>query len=709
MSKTRSNKKIALVGNPNCGKTTIFNLLTGMNQKVGNFPGITVDKKSGFVQQGEVQVELIDLPGIYSIHPKSPDEIIVSKVLINEEDKAHPDAVAVILDASNLKRNLYLLTQISDLDIPMLIVLNMQDVADEKGILIDVEELSTIFSAKVLVTNAKTGEGVEEILPNTLSIEKEYKSNGKGPIGIAMEDMMLKKAVESFPEKNPYKLSIYLKNIQNHNHLNEGEKETLLNISSEFKSNESKEHLNEISMRYRFIQNAIERVQKNRKDPNIRNKSDKWDRILTHGFWGWLIFLLVFFLLFQAVFTISAFPTDWIDSGMGWLISSVKDILPSGLLSDFVADGILTGINGIVVFLPQIMILFGLITILEDSGYMARVSFLNDKLLSRFGMNGKSVVPIVGGFACAVPAIMAARNIQNMRQRLITIMITPLMSCSARLPVYVFLIAFLVEEKYILGFINVQGIYMIGLYLLGVIFSVIVSGILNLILKKENSGIFTLEMPSFKLPRWKNVWMTMLNNGKTFIREAGSVIVVVSMILWVLTSFGPGDSFQLIDDKFDAQLTSSQESEISSIELQRSSEKLEQSYAGIIGKAIEPAIEPLGFDWRTGIAILTSFAAREVFVGTMANIYQVDSDSENTIEQLQERLMNQIDPKTGKAYLSVPTAWSLIIFYVFALQCSSTVAVVKKETNGWKWPIIQFVSFTLLAWISSYFTYSFLT
>ena len=460
----------------------------------------------------------------------------------------------------------------------------------------------------------------------------------------------------------------------------------------------------EISERYRTIGPLLSQVQALvHEESGPLALTAKLDRLLTHPIGGYAIFFAVFFLLFQAVFTLATIPMDWIDAGMGSLAELTRGALPEGLFTDFLVEGVIAGIAGVVIFVPQIMILFGLIEILEETGYMARVSFLNDRLLRAVGMNGKSVVPLVSGFACAVPAIMSTRSIEDWKERLITIMVTPLMSCSARLPVYIFLVGFIVPDEYVLGIISLQGLFMLGLYLLGLVLSGLVAWVFNKVLKTTLSSSFILELPTYRSPKWRNVGITMYTKGLTFVTEAGKIILLISMVLWVLSTFGPSDEMQAVRDTY-AERMEQNPAIADSLETRMHSELLSTSYAGQMGKLIEPAIRPLGYDWKMGIAIITSFAAREVFVGTMSILYSVEGGADN-IAELQEQMKHEIHPVTGKALMSVPTASSLLIFFVIAMQCMSTLAITKRETNSWKWPAIQFTYLTVLAYLSSLITY----
>lgn len=689
-----------MIGNPNCGKTSLFNLLTGLKQKVGNFPGVTIDKKVGSVNYGNTKFDIIDLPGLYSLYPKSLDEKVVRDVLLNENAPLHPDVLLVLLDASNLKRNLYLTLQLLELEFPVVVALNMIDVAEKQGKITAADQLSKVLGVPVVPINAKKGTGRTQVLKALSEIETESSKMVK----YVPKNKALANELQSiFPNYSKYKINLLLDNYQENPWLNDEVKNKIKQAFEKHHFSNSKSQLVEIGERYQYINKIINEFQE---EPALSKKEsihDKLDYYLTHPLWGGLIFLLVFFLLFQAIFTLAAYPADLIDTGMGIVNQWVKVMLPAGKFSDFITDGLLTGIGGVVIFIPQIMILFGLITILEDTGYMARASFINDKLLAKVGMNGKSFVPLIGGFACAVPAIMAARSISNPRERLITIFITPFMSCSARLPVYVFLIAFIVPNEYLFGFLSLQGLMMLGLYLLGVLMSIVVAAILNRYLPKREKGIFVMELPTFKVPRWKNVLTSMVNKAKTFVLEAGKIILLVSMVLWFLASYGPGNQFQKIEEKYHSAAMTSKLSE-DAINKKIASEKLKNSYAGILGHVIEPVIKPLGFDWKMGIAVVTSFAAREVFVGTMSTIYGIESDT-STVKEL-KALKN---PDTGGPLFTKPTAFSLLIFYVFALQCMSTVAIVRKETGGWKWPVIQFVVFTTIAYLASLLTFQLLS
>ena len=683
--------KIALVGNPNCGKTTLFNKLTGLNQKVGNFPGVTVEKKTGLSTMADGQkYEIIDLPGSYSLSSTSPDEKVVQDVLLNTENESFPDAVVLIADVTNLKRNLFLVTQIIDLGFPVIVALNMSDIAKKKKIQINIEGLRSALSVPIIEISAKKESSTS--LKSKLLAEHSRKGEsiidskkiGGKTLGIL---------AEKYPNENLYRLFKCLNNIESLTWLRDKDFYNLIVQNSSYNRNEAELH--EINNRYAKIQELITanvqiEIQNDAHNQNNDNTT-KIDKIVIHPVWGFLIFIGVFFLLFQSVFTLAQIPMEIITNGMGYLSDSISNFLPAGYISSFITEGLLAGISGILVFLPQIMLLFGLITVLEDSGYLSRISFISDRLLRIFGMNGKSIIPLVGGFACSVPAIMAARSIESRKERLITIFITPLMSCSARLPVYVFLTAFIVPNEMLGGIISLQGLFMMGLYLLGIVFSLIIAVFMNKFLKITERSSFIMELPKYAIPSLKIVFSTMINKGKTFVFEAGKIIIIASVVLWFLSSFGPSSDRERIDTKYtaDAILQTHTPEEI---EVLKSSEKLEYSYIGYIGKSIEPVIRPLGFDWKVGIALITSLAAREVFVGTMTTIYSVGSDK-NSKEAL------------ASIHFDKPTAFSLLIFYVFALQCMSTIAIVKQETGKWKFAITQFFVFTGMAYLGSFITY----
>ncbi len=650
--------KVALAGNPNSGKTTLFNLLTGLNQKTGNFPGVTIEKKSGFIKlkaQGQdnyTTIEFIDLPGIYSLYPRSLDEQITHRVLTNASDPDHQDVILAVVDSANLKRSLFFVIQLINLKLPLVLVLNETGKAATSDLAVN--RLSEKLGVKVIRANALTGKGAADIkrilLEPVLPSEQNFAA------------------------------------IKNSTERNIEDKQLLADESIE---------------RYKLIDGLLGEIDF---DPNSSRElvSEKLDKILTHKIWGYVIFLGILLIIFQSVFFLASYPMAWIESFFVFISNKVSSLLPPGKLTSLLVDGVIAGLSGIAVFIPQIALLFGLISIMEETGYMARVSFIMDRTMRKFGLNGRSVIPLVSGVACAVPAIMSTRTISNWKERLITIMVTPLMSCSARLPVYTLLIALVVPAGKFLGVIGYQGLMLLFLYLIGFVAAISAAWVMKKIIKSKEKSYFVLEMPSYRAPRLNMVFITMYEKVKVFLIETGKIIIAISIILWGLSSFGPGDSFMEIEKKNSAQFVIGKISE-QEMKINVASEKLEASYAGKLGHVIEPVIKPLGFDWKIGIALVTSFAAREVFVGTMATIYSVGDESQTT--SVREKMMNEIDPETGAKKYTFALGFSLMIFYAFAMQCMSTIAVVFRETKSWKWPFIQFVYMGVLAYVASYIVY----
>lgn len=677
-----------------------------MNQKVGNFPGVTVDKKTGAMSLSAVTpAEVIDLPGTYSLYPRKMDEWVSYKVLLHQDEDIKADVIVAVADASNLKRNLLFCTQLIDLKVPVVIALTMMDLAAKKGIKIDLTALERELGVPVIAVNPRKQKGIPQL-------KKAIEQTSQQLYQVPVRDFIDNKALaqnavvdikKRFPELSDYASIHYLINHESFR-LSDADQELVENIEIKSNFNPTKTQAEEILQRYTRIRQIMQTAVS---EPDPLQKSlftEKLDNILLHRKWGYLILLGVLFLLFQSVFWLASFPMDWIDAGFASLSQSLSSSLPDNLWTDLLTNGIIAGLGGIVIFVPQIMILFGLITLLEDSGYMARISFLTDRLMRSVGLNGKSVMPMISGFACAVPAIMSARNIENRKERLLTILITPLMSCSARLPVYTILISLVIPKTYLLGFLSVQGLVMMGLYLLGLVLALIVSYVAKWFIRINEKSFFILELPVYRSPRWSNVVQTMAEKAKIFVRDAGKVIMIISLILWALSSFGPGKRISIITEKYKGQLERPGADTIL-LGKQYAAAKLENSYAGIMGKSLEPVIAPLGYDWKIGIALITSFAAREVFVGTMATLYSV-GDEENEL-RLKEKMKAAVRPD-GTPVFSLATGVSLMIFYVFAMQCMSTLAIVKRETRSWKWPVIQFVYMTLLAYIMSFIAYELL-
>ncbi len=689
---------VALAGNPNSGKTSLFNALTGLNHKVSNFPGTTVEKKIGYCKlNAETRAQIIDLPGTYSLYPKSADELVTYDILRNKAETNFPDLVLFIADASNLKRNLLLLTQVADLGVPVILALNMVDLAERKGVFYELDILAKELGIPVVSINARNKEGILKI-KNLLLDESKHKKVTYFNIN-QVDQNLLNEIGEITDKKNPYAALQYAINAGVY--LNNKAKQ--INAAFEkYNFNPKQFQELEILQRYKVIDDAVRLSRRQKTNHVIKNITQKADVILTHRIWGLVIFLSLLFFVFQAIFSWSAYPMDLVEMGFAWLNATIEKSLPDGVLNDLLVHGVVAGLSGVIIFLPQIIILFAFIAVLEDVGYMARVGFIMDRIMRPFGMNGKSIVPLISGMACAVPSIMASRSIENKKERLITILVTPLMSCSARLPVYTLLIGMLVPETAKWGPFNVHGVVLMAMYLLGFIAALASAAVFKLFVKSEGTAYFMMELPSYKLPVWNNLLITLYEKGSAFVVGAGKIIVAVSVILWAFASFGPRGNMRAIDQKY-ATLAMSADATMISEELaaQKSAERLQASYAGEFGKWIEPVIKPLGFDWKMGIALLTSLAAREVFVGTMSTIYSVGGGAEGEdLNSIKHKMLAEKNEK-GEPLYSVATILSLMVFYAFAMQCMSTLSIVKAETQTWKWPIVQFVYMTALAYVSS--------
>ncbi|SHF90427.1 ferrous iron transport protein B [Mariniphaga anaerophila] len=692
---------VALIGNPNTGKTSVFNQLTGLNQKVGNYPGITVEKKTGTCKlSDEIKARITDLPGTYSLNATSADEQIVVEALLDENPEASPDVAVIVADVESLKRNLFLFTQIKELDTPVILAINMADNMEKKGISLDVKLLEKQLNTRVALISARKGTGIDSLKKLIL----EYQNLPKNPVvNISEVDPeYFKKLEQAFPGKNRYKQ--WLRITQNFSFTNrkvnpsENLDKTLRKDKTELKRMQQKEAI----LRYLFINKTLKETY--RQDVNAaKDLRSRLDQILTHRIFGYVLFFLIILLVFQSIYSWSSYPMDLIDSLFASMSQWVKNTLPDGALTDLVSEGIIPGIGGIVIFIPQIAFLFFFISILEESGYMSRVVFIMDRLMRRFGLNGKSVVPLISGTACAIPAVMATRTIENWKERLITILVTPFITCSARLPVYLIIIALVIPDQTFFGF-NLQGLTLMGLYLLGFLAAVISAYILNKILKIKNRSFFIAEMPDYKLPLAKNIGLTVYDKTRDFVVGAGKIILAISIVLWFLASHGYSEQFHNAKEIVLAQPDSNQLDE-EALETAIASYRLQHSYIGILGHTIEPAIRPLGYDWKIGVALITSFAAREVFVGSLATIYSVGTDDEETIKN---RLAGETNITTGKKTFNLPTGISLLLFYAFAMQCMSTLAVVKRETNSWKWPAIQLFFMSGFAYIVSLLAYQFL-
>lgn len=697
---TNQNINVALIGNPNTGKTSVFNQLTGLNQQVGNYPGITVEKKIGFCKlPNNAKANILDLPGTYSLNASSIDENVVIELLLNKNDKLYPDVALVVTDVENLKRNLLLFTQIKDLEIPTILVINMADRMKFKGITLDIPYLEEHLKTKIALISSRKGFGIDALKKQIVN----YKIiSGEPCLNASVIDPDYFNGLrKAFPNQLLYKLWLVITQDVNFLNLDRNEiRNSFTKSHSDLKRLQQKETIK----RYQFI-NDVLKVGLKIDTTIAKDYRSKLDRVLTHKVWGYVIFFLILFVIFQSIFEWSKIPMDFIDTSFASLSTIAAESLPSGVLTNLISQGIIPGIGGILIFIPQIAFLFMFISILEESGYMSRVVFLMDKIMRKFGLSGKSVVPLISGTACAIPAIMATRNIENWKERLITILVTPFTTCSARLPVYAIIIALVIPDERLFGFLNMQGMTLMLLYLLGFGMAIFSAYILNKILKIKGKTYFVVEMPNYKLPLFKNVAINVIEKTKAFIFGAGKIILAISIVLWFLASYGPGEKFNNAE-KLVLQHNLKDPLAAAEFENAVASQKLENSYIGIMGKAIEPAISPLGYDWKIGIAIISSFAAREVFVGTLATIYSVGG-SENEVT-IKNKMAAEINPVTGEKIFNFASGISLLLFYAFAMQCASTLAVTKKETNSWKWPAGQLIFMSGFAYVVALISYQLL-
>lgn len=695
---------IALIGNPNAGKSSLFNQLTGLRQKTGNFPGVTVDKKFGtWLLDPQTPATVIDLPGVYSIYPKSLDEQVVTDILANPAHPDYPDVAVVVVDAANLHRNLLLFTQVADLGVPCVLALNMLDVAHKQAKEVNAVKLAMRLSVPVVRINARTGEGIDQLKKAVIGQIQQPTPSGKlffdpaEGIGELIADTKTR-----YQLANNYLALQYLIQHNGFTFLSQQQQLGLDELINRHGFSEPTFQADETITRYKRIATVVADAVTEQRPSDAPTWSQQLDRILLHPIWGYAIFAFVLMLIFQAIFAWAQPFMDAIDAGVAWLNGQLKTSLPAGPLTDLLTDGVLAGIGGILVFIPQIAFLFLLIALLEESGYMARVMVIMDRIMRKFGLNGRSVVPLISGVACAVPAIMATRSIGTRQDRLITILVTPLMSCSARLPIYTILIALVVPSQRVLGLFNLQGLALMSLYLLGLVSALLAAWVLKLVLRSKERSFFIMELPTFKLPRWNHVALTVWESVRAFVWEAGRVILAISIVLWVLASYGPGNALDEAETRVRGENAT-----LAPDELQNriASERLEASYAGQFGHFIEPAIRPLGYDWKIGIALLSSFAAREVFVGTMSTIYSIGDAGDDEGITIRERLRQERNPLTGGPMYTPALAWSLLVFYVFAMMCMSTLAATQRETKSWKWPAVQLAYMMILAYVAAFATY----
>jgi len=701
---SKNDIKVALIGNPNTGKTSLFNQLTGLTQKVGNYPGVTVDKKEGTSKLSATQNAIItDLPGTYSINPTSLDESIVLKTLLKKDIKESPDVILVVADVENLKRNLLLFSQIKDLEIPTVLAINMVDQMHRKGISIDLSLLKKELNTEVILISARKNEGIKEIKEAIIRCHVAAKASPLCGINHKIDPDYFHKLKEISPNYTLYELWLMVTQNNFPETITKEEKEKLLTFKQDTSKLKKYQH-KETIYRYQEINKILNKtyIVDKTKATDLRGKLDK---IFTHKIFGYVLFSFILLVIFQSIFDLASVPMDFIDATFAQISDFTKSNLPKGVLTDLLTEGIIPGIGGVIIFIPQIAILFLFIAILEETGYMSRVVFLMDKIMRRFGMNGKSVIPLISGTACAIPAIMATRTISSWKERLITILVTPFTTCSARLPIYAILIALIIPDKKIFGFLNLQGLVLLSLYALGFASAIIAAYILHKTLKVESKSFFVVEMPNYKLPSMKNVFFDVIEKTKAFVFGAGKIILALSIILWFLASNG-GASYKNVE-KSVLETAANQHLNEDEIQQKIASKKLENSYIGILGKTIEPAIRPLGYDWKIGIALITSFAAREVFVGTLATIYSVEADDENTTT-IKQKMASEVNETGGKLF-NFPVGMSLMVFYAFAMQCMATLAIVKRETKSWKWPLIQLFGMAFLAYVCSFLTYQILS
>ncbi|GIM54492.1 ferrous iron transport protein B [Capnocytophaga cynodegmi] len=704
---TKREIKVALIGNPNTGKTSIFNALTGLNQKVGNYPGITVEKKIGHCKlTDDIKAEVIDLPGTYSLNANSMDERVAVDILLNKNETLHPDVVAVIADIENLKQNLLIFTQIKDLNIPTILVVNMADQMKRKGISIDVPALERELKTRVILTSTRTRNGLDE-LKSVLANCADLPTYSFLDIN-RLDAPYFHNLTTLFPKENAYKLWLIISHntdfIESHKEIDLA---GLRNTKSESQIKQMKQR--ETILRYQQINEILKKTYSIDLS-QAKTLRAKLDKVLIHKVFGYVIFALVLLLVFQAVYDWSSYPMDWIEENLEKFTEWTSKKLPEGALTELLTEGILPGITGILIFIPQIAILFFFISLLEESGYMSRVVFLMDNIMKRFGLNGKSVVPLISGAACAIPAVMIARNIESWKERLITILVTPFMTCSARLPVYLIIIALVIPDGEFL-FISYKALTLFALYVLGFVAALLSAFVLDKLLKiKKGKSFFIAEMPNYKLPLWRNVAITVYDKTKSFVLGAGKIILAISIILWFLASHGMGEKYNNIENEATTLAQQQQWDETQTAHFIESSQ-LEYSYLGYIGKAIEPIFKPLGYDWKISIGVLSSFAAREVFISTLASIYSLGGDLDTEEEEGERTILEKLRSETrtdGTPVYTFATGISLLLFYAFAMQCLSTMAVVRRETNSWKWTALQWCFMTGVAYLSAMLAYQFL-
>ncbi|OWY23397.1 ferrous iron transport protein B [Sphingobacteriales bacterium UPWRP_1] len=688
-----------LAGNPNSGKTSVFNHLTGLHQKVGNFSGVTVEKKSGTTQMPNgVTWNVVDLPGAYSLHPTSAEEYIVLQTLLHPAALSDKHTILYIADATNLERHLLFCTQLICLGYPLVIGLTMTDMEAAKQLRLNTAKLSELLGVPVFSINGRTGQGLETV-KQALCTAPVMPAPAFLPNVAGINAQLIQKVCTTFKITNQYGAALLLQHVERLPFLAPEEQKQLLELVKVHQFKSLHTQVADTMQRFDKIVPLIAQITTpaNAQPHNLSQKLDQW---ITNPVFGLVFFCFLLFAIFQAIFSFATYPMDWIEQFFAATQSFIHANLPNGFFTSLLADGLVAGLGGIVMFVPQIAILFLLIGILEETGYMARAVYLSDNLMRRFGLNGRSLISLFSGMACAVPAVMATRTITNSKERLLTIMVTPLISCSARIPVYTILIALLIPANRHVGMFNAQGLMMMALYITGVVAALAVAAVMKRFINSHELSFLALELPPYRLPHWKNLLLGAWQKVKVFIAEAGKIILIISFLLWGLSNFGPGSKMQEAENRVKAQFT--QPTDTALLEAKIAEARLENSWVGHLGKIIEPAISPIGFDWKIGIALLTSFAAREVFVGTMATIYSVGGSDEHG---LRSQMRAEVNPNTGKPVFSTAGTLSLLVFYIFAMQCMSTLAVVKRETNSWKWALIQLAYMTILAYGCSFLVF----
>ncbi|WP_159638911.1 ferrous iron transport protein B [Sphingobacterium composti Ten et al. 2007 non Yoo et al. 2007] len=696
-------KTIALLGNPNVGKTSLFNRITKLHQKVGNYPGITVEKRQGTVHANGQEYSIIDLPGTYTLFPNSLDEEVVLKTLLQRDNQDYPELVVVVSEPSTLSRGIIIYQQVREIGLPAIFVINMEDEISDKGLNIDYNQLEQYLKTKVYKTNARTGKGIDELIKGFNQEVGPYF----GAVDLPSKyQEAIQEAKKLFPLDTEYKTWLHLA-LDSQNTISSANADNLKSIRDKYQITSQQLQKDEAIIRHDAVQRELENIVTKSENKKF-SATEQVDNILLHPVFGYVIFFGILFLIFQAIYSWSGPLMDWVDGSFASLGEFVGDNFTAGPLNDLIVNGIIAGIGGIVIFLPQIIILFLFISLMEETGYMSRVVFLMDRWLKPFGLNGKSVIPLMSGVACAIPAVMSARNIENPKERLLTMLVTPFMTCAARLPIYIVIIGLVIPETEVLGF-NLQGITLFGMYILGILGALFSALVLNKIIKSVRNSFLIFELPTYKAPDFKNVLNTVWEKSLGFLLGAGKIILAISIILWVLGSFGPNDRFSNPEKYIAIEKPELSEEEIAN---EVSAYQVEYSYLGYLGRGIEPVIRPLGYDWKIGIGLIASFAAREVFVGTVAVVYSLGADldieDDDQKQTLFTRMKSEVNKNTGKPTYNFATGISLLLFYAFAMQCMATIAVVRKETGSWKWTAIQAGFMTGLAYIAALIAYQLL-